>query len=545
MNAPADTKVGVNGSAVYTAEGVGDARVALYTSLVRGCETGFIRGQVEAIRRMGEQADGSVPLRDAFVMAFQTRDVRGGKGERDVAYDMLVELAAGECVKSAEAITRLLVEYGCWRDLFVLYRRKSTDGKQPFLEPVKRLVGEQLEKDEADMKAGRSISLLAKWMPREGRLIAGAGSRHVMDDFAGVTFEDSKTKRNYKRMVLRKRVSALNNHLKTVEIAMCGGQWATIQPGAVPGRALKKYRAAFLNEDISRHRKGQERSSKEDRRVCAEHFKEHLAAGKAVKGGSTVFPHEVIRDIQRASGPEEQLLESQWSAIREATVKAGGLRRTVALADFSGSMSGLPILVSMALGILISEVNHPAFRDYLMTFDSTPSWISLVGAKSLKAKIDRCKQAPWGTSTDFEAAFDLLLNRMVEHKVPVGEEPEDLLVLTDMGWDAASNRTPTWETHIDVMKRKFATASECVFGTGQPGWTMPRIIVWNLSARFKDYHATAQTPGVIQLSGWSPSTLKVLQEGKIATPTPYESMRAVLDDPRYDAVRTEYANIRA
>ena len=33
------------------------------------------------------------------------------------------------------------------------------------------------------------------------------------------------------------------------------------------------------------------------------------------------------------------------------------------MADVSGSMSGMPMLVSIALGILISEVTHPSFKD--------------------------------------------------------------------------------------------------------------------------------------------------------------------------------------
>ncbi len=74
---------------------------------------------------------------------------------------------------------------------------------------------------------------------------------------------------------------------------------------------------------------------------------------------------------------------------------------------------------------------------------------------------------------------------------------------------------------------------------------MPRIVIWNLRAAFKEYHAKADRKGVLALAGWSPSALKVLADG-IKVTTPYESMRAVLDDKRYDRVRqfvkdTEYS----
>jgi hypothetical protein len=548
MNAPQNTKAGVNGSDVYTAEGVGDPRVPLYTSLVRDCEGDFIADQMKAIRQMdAEQADGSVPLRDAFVMAYQARDVRGGKGERDAAYAMLVELADGETLKMQMKMLDLLVEYGSWRDVFAIIELPSVRGNYPFIVAAQMVVNRELMNDEAGMAAGKSISLLAKWMPREGKK---SGKR--LDLFAGVLSTDNDRTKNWKRMAYRKRVTTLNKYLKTTEIAMCGGKWATIQPGAVPGRCLKKNRAAFFNEKLSSLRKygqaakttGQERSTKEDRRACARNFKDHIGAGKSVKGANTVFPHEIVRDIQYASEDQRDLLESQWGAIRDAAVVKGGFRRTVPLADFSGSMEGMPMLVSMALGILVSEVNHDAFRDHVLTFSESPSWVFLGDGADLAEKVDRCRDSPWGGSTNIEAALDLVLERMEEHRVPVGEEPQDLLILTDMGWDEAfcNGGAAKWQTHIDCFQEKFAAASERTWGAGQPGWTPPRIIVWNLRAQFKDYHATAEAEGVIQLSGWSPSTLKVLQEGAIKVPTPYQSLRAVLDDRRYDAVRAAFTS---
>ncbi len=552
MNAASMSKTGVNGSDVYTAEGVGDPRVPLYTSLVRGCDTKFIRDQLKAIRGMSaEHTDGSVPLRDALVMAYQARDVRGGKGERDVAYRMLVELAEGQTTEMVEKMVRLVPKYGSWRDLFALMEMPSVSGNYPFTTTIRGVIADQLVKDEAAMAAGKSASLLAKWMPREGKKNAKR-----VDFFAGVLSNDTERTKNWKRMVYRKRVATLNKYLKTTEIAMCGdktnkgGKWATIQPGAVPGRCLKKNRAAFFNEELGRSKSGKaakatgvERSASEDRRACAENFKAHIKSGKGVKGATTVFPHEIVKDIRRASPDQKDLLEAQWEAIRDVAVSKGGFRRTVPLADFSGSMEGLPMLVSMALGILVSEVNHEAFRDHVLTFSDRPSWVFLGGFADLAEKVERCRNSPWGGSTNIEAAFDLILQRMEEHRVPVGEEPEDLVIFTDMGWDAAfcNGGAAKWQTHIEILQEKFRAASERTWGAGQPGWKMPRIVVWNLRAAFKDYHATAEAPGVIQLSGWSPSTLKVLQEGAISTPTPYQSLRAVLDDPRYDAVRAAFA----
>ena len=63
--------------------------------------------------------------------------------------------------------------------------------------------------------------------------------------------------------------------------------------------------------------------------------------------------------------------------LADATVSSGasrplGLFRLVCMADVSGSMSGTPMHVAIALGILVSEVCHPAFRNKLLTFSSDP-----------------------------------------------------------------------------------------------------------------------------------------------------------------------------
>ena len=50
-------------------------------------------------------------------------------------------------------------------------------------------------------------------------------------------------------------------------------------------------------------------------------------------------------------------------AVSSGAQRAVGLSRVVAMADVSGSMCGTPMEVAIALGILTSEVTHPAFRD--------------------------------------------------------------------------------------------------------------------------------------------------------------------------------------
>jgi hypothetical protein len=543
---PAGMTTGVNGAAVYTAEGIGDKRVAFYQSLVRGASYMDILQFVGEVYAEG-CAKGKVGeyVCDLWLMAFQARDVRGGKGERKISemlFHCLIDdtrLWASHCGKVVE----MMAEYGSWRDVFSMWSLMMD--KPVFRESILRTVEGQFWTDIQTLRnkaeGGKvKLSLLGKWLPREGSAI---GKNGLVVSIVGRLYPLKK--RADALRTYRRHCSELNKALRTVEVPMCGGAWAKIQPEAVPGRALKNYRLAFLNKK----KDGNQRSEQEDRVLCAANFKDMLkkvVAGKVtVKGGDTVMPHEIVRAIVESRGvPEDMsLLEAQWSAIREKVLSdAKAVSKMVPMCDFSGSMAGIPHYVSMGLGILLSEVTHEAFRGGMLTFDSTPTWLKFAEGASLREKIKKAQEAGQGLSTNFEAALQLVLDRLVAAKVPVGEEPEDLVVFTDMGFDQASSSSG-WETLVEKFQRKFAEASRSVW-PGSEAWKMPRIVIWNLRAAFKEYQAKADRKGVLALSGWSPSAMKVLTSG-IQVATPYESMRAILDDTRYDRVRrfvkeTEY-----
>ena len=514
MNMPATQAVGVNGADVYTADGVGDIRVALYTSLVRGLSRADIKGFVEKAVAYEQ---------DLWLLAFQCRDVRGGKGERTVALQLFAELCA-QWPHRIEPMLRLWAEYGCWRDLFVLAAEEVSLRSQ-----ILKIVSDQFWADWTAHKAGKSFSLLAKWLPREGAAL----DQGLVSDLTHVMYPGRRNPKS-RFPIYRRQVSRLAAALKVVEQNMCGGTWAEVKPGSVPGRCLNLNRKAFLNQKL----KGSgERVLNEDRRTCASNFKEHLEAvlaGKAtVKGGDTVYPHTICRQATElphkhdVDGPEMQLLEAQWSAIRDKVKAAGAMGRVLPMCDFSGSMSGIPMDVSMGLGILLSELNNEAFKNCMLSFDSTPHWITFRDDMHLYEKCQEAIRHGQGLSTNFEAAMQLVLDRLVEHSVPACEAPEDIVVFTDMGFDAACRgQTGQWSSLVTNMKARFKAAN----------YVMPRLVIWNLRASFKEYHAKADETGVLMLSGWSPSSMKVIMEG-IKVQTPYEGMRAILDDKRYDPVR--------
>ena len=115
MNTTEQAKKGVNGADVYTEKGVGDYRVSLFTTLVRGQTYTYLNDSVQAV--MKEQGVSSDAARDLFVMAFQTRDVRGGKGEKKLFYNFFLSLLRQDR-EVAVKLLPLIPEYGCWRDMW-------------------------------------------------------------------------------------------------------------------------------------------------------------------------------------------------------------------------------------------------------------------------------------------------------------------------------------------------------------------------------------------------------------------------------------------
>jgi hypothetical protein len=446
------------------------------------------------------------------------------------------------------ALLPLFSHYGCWKDLFVLGQNMA------FKETVLDLTVKQFADDNAAIKAERGkVSLLAKWAPREKSF-----NGLLAKTLANRLFTHSAILSERMKMY-RKMVSALNKHIDTVEVKMCDRHFADIEPSHVPGRALQKYRKAFLNEASTfknghhdKFAKG-ERSTEYDRVEAAIHFSEHFSAAAKgdviLKGADTVYPHEVLEAVYNgaSSEAERNLRLGQWLAFVAKAKEGGALKNCVAMCDFSGSMSGQPLMVSLALGLLIAEVSG---ANKILTFDSEPQWHTFDPKQDLYQKVASIRDIGQGVSTDFQKAMDLVLADIKERRCRPEDVHKDLIVFTDMGWDHAcssseqspwtdnsyshNTKTEQWQTHIQMIRENFKRAGDDMWGVP---FVPPRIVIWNLRAAYDDFHARADEEGVVMLSGWSPALFKVLQEKGVEVLTPYAALRLQLDDPMYQPVR--------
>jgi hypothetical protein len=556
---------GENGALAYTAESVGDARVALFFALVRGIDDGRIAELMAGCFGDQAESDLAVIVADLFVMAIQTRDCRGGKGERGLSYQMLLHLFHSY-PDTVLQMVGLLGEYGYYKDYFQLYELTGDKAEYAVLRnKITDLVANQLIADEAMLEGGsvKKMSLCAKYCPREGKHF-DTGKASAFAALVEKLFPASEPRNNGKKQY-RQLVAKLTKVLDVPEVKMCGKRFSELEFAKVPSVCTKKFLKAFLNEQVEREPAAEEEETgnrhpdDEDRIVCRQNLRQ-AAIDQKVKG-KQLYPHEVVDSLYRSlcsnrvkvSSLQKVVLDAQWKDIRRnllaqlaaaagegASAPSISLGKLIPMSDVSGSMSGTPMLVSIALGILVSEVNHPAFRDRVMTFDSNPDWVSLSGLSTIAEKVQAVAYAAAGTSTDINKAFELIRDAVREHRLPAEEVP-DLIIFSDMQFDEAAGADRC--TQLELVRKMFADVGVEISGIP---YAAPRIIFWNLHGDTVGFPAQADDANVQMLSGFSPSLLKaVLEGGELeetvdvakAKPTPYETLRKVLDDARYHPVR--------
>ena len=616
---------GENGAAAYymynmagkTNTELEGALVAAFNGMLRNTPETRVYELMNNVLQTARSAGGSFEssaIVDLFVSWAQCRDRNNGKGERAVSYHMFMWLYE----HFPQTTFNLLSQYptlGYWKDLSQLYllahQTKTGSNWDTFKKNIVRCFTNQLVKDEQEFSRNPSstnVSLCAKYVPKEGRSFDKKTKiTKVIASYLYPELFKSDFRKAMKRF--RTLYTRLNKHIDTVEIKECSGRWSEIDFNRVPGRALNIQRKAFLNTT----KNGEEElryPDNTDRMKCRENFQSHLQ--KAVHGevtvkGRTMFIHELVEQIMngRLNSPEERtLVEAQWNAhvehFRQTMEETNSsLGKGLCLVDVSGSMSGIPMNVAIAMGIFASSFAHPAFRDRFISFESTPRWIVLRypnsyseyksnamycstfqwqpsragGELSLYEKVMVARNSPWGGSTDFAAAHELILEACVNAKLRPEDLPEWFMILSDMqfndankpeycnnrykfinntlgvsyktncGYSSYSRPSVNWKPIHEMLGRAYYSAG--MKACGRP-YTVPQQIYWNLRGDTVGFPVQSDTPNTQLISGFSVALLKLfLTENDVSSytesvkvaPTPWDTFRKAVDSESYYPIR--------
>ncbi len=360
--------------------------------------------------------------------------------------------------------------------------------------------------DAGDLKFAGTLARLL-FPPSEQAAAAGAG--------AGAGVASSKSWQNSASKQYRLLLSTLRTELAVVEKFMCSQRWNSIDFPRVPARASKLLKNAF------------------QKHAAAEYgaFLGRVKRGEVVIKSAGIQPHEFIEEYRRAETvKEDETTELQWKAM-VAKVRASVYgsssegdeskrnHNALCILDTSGSMtwnaSGVsshngreggamdnkmssvcPIDAGIALTLLASELSSGPFKDKVITFSDSPSWVALPSAEeaSLCKRVDALYSASGnGGSTDLSKALRLILQVAKDSKCAQQDLPRTLFVLSDMqlsqatgiesssgagalDWSCGSDSSvvarPSALTDLKAIGAEFKTA----------GLEMPQIVLWNLAA---------------------------------------------------------------
>jgi hypothetical protein len=394
------------------------------------------------------------------------RDARGGAGERETFRKLF-----GYLIRTEQDIAKRVLpnvpEIGRWDDLFIAF---GTALERDAL----RLIASALK----DAKNG----LCAKWMPRQG---AEAGKIRAYMQL---------TPKQYRKLLV-----GLSN---TVEQKMCAQDWTGIVYPHVPSVAAGRYQKAFKKHDPAGY----------------EAYKTKLVAGETKINASVAFPYDVVRSMRNG---DATVSNEQWKAL--PNYLEGSDENIMPLVDVSGSMDSVAVSgsvtaldVAISLGLYLSERSNGVFKDQFITFSTQPQMLKTSG--TLQQRFDQMERSAWAGTTDLQAAFKLILNAAVKHKVPKADMPTKLLILSDMEFNSCvhvNTSSGMWGrgstvsvSAMDMIRSEYAAA----------GYDLPQVVFWNLNGRAGNSPVTYNETGTALVSGFSPSIVKSVLGGEELTP---------------------------
>ncbi|XP_059442110.1 uncharacterized protein LOC132174477 [Corylus avellana] len=180
--------------------------------------------------------------------------------------------------------------------------------------------------------------------------------------------------------------------------------------------------------------------------------------------------------------------------------KEGKLRNCLAVCDVSGSMYGTPWEVSVAMGLLVSDLSEEPWKGKVIIFSESPQ-LHIIEGDDLQSKMKFAENTINFGNTDFQKVFDLILQVAVDGKLE-DQMIKRIFAFSDMEFDKASCND--WETDYKAIQRKFRERGY--------GSVVPEIVFWNLRDS-KSTPVTISDKGVALVSGFSKNLMKLFFDG--------------------------------
>ncbi len=467
-------------------------------------------------------------------LIFKIRDITEGNGEQDIFYKLLMMLnkqnysiipeffpfLTGGYDRKGERVKTM--PYGSFKDLNNLYKLCSMDRsmendslKNSILSYIRYTVLRDSEDETIHP------TLCVKWLPRENKSVDKKCNMacDISKKLFGAYLPKNKLMCDY-----RKLLSGISKKIRILETLMAENRWDEITVKDIPSKAFLKYIKAlkFENKDGSLRDNTSIDRLQLRARILLEQQKALSNPESSRINTSTLLPHEMVQKLLDYNVIKEDIdsYNAMWSKYVSDFKKKmgdGKLQPGVVLADVSGSMTGLPMNVCIALSILLSDLFEGPFRNKVLTFETDSRWHDIVGG-TLNEKVNCLSRAPWGGNTNFKNALKKILDVGIKAKLKNDDMPKFLYIFSDMQWDQADHDSTGFES-IESMYNTY-------------GYKMPHIVFWNLRST-NTYNNNSNQKNTTMMSGFSPNLFKQFMNGNFIESTPWNSLKDLLDNDRY------------
>lgn len=460
---------------------------------------GGLRGNVSEQISLFRKAYAENP-EIAIKLLFYTRDIREGYGERSAFTEILKDLANREPLTVVKNLPYIM-EFGYFKDLYCLLNTKC---ERAMFEEMKN----QWNKDLANLKEGKEVSLLAKWIATDK-----ASSKRVAHLAVRTAYGLGYDKYTIKKF--RKDLTALREKLNITERYIAQKEYNKIDYSKIPSKCGLVHRAAFKKYDGKRY---------------AEYI-ESVNKGETKINTETLTPVDIIHKALNSNMYNKRNARTELDTMWENLTPPKKDCNVLCIVDTSGSMlsgrgSVKPIEASVAMGLYIAEHNTGDLKNLIMTFSEEPEFVSLNNTGCLLDRIDEIEETDWGNSTNLEAAYEELLELAKNNNIPEKDMPEAIVIISDMQINQAL------ENDIDGERIDFHKKMKNMYEA--EGYKMPHTVFWNVNASKATFLAARAEDSVSLVSGYSPNIFNQILDN-IGT-TPEQLMMNVVNSERYSMI---------
>jgi len=420
-----------------------------------------------------------------MAIIFNSRDRINGKKEKMISNYAMSWLKKNHNKIYKKNIINYINNYGCWNDLnfIIKINNKNNYEYKLFAEQLKKDI-QVLNDNNNDHNDHKNISLCSKW-------VISPNHKNVIK-IARYLFDNDLT--NYQQRYRKEIIKPLRTHLELLETKLCNKNYEEIDYKKIPAKALSMYVKTFKKRDSEKYNK----------------YLEDVKNNKVEMKINGLLPHEIIKNYLKTNLDSiNETLELQWKAFVDNFKNEyyENYEDIIPIVDVSGSMfSGegnnniKPIFVSVALGLLLSELNRNDLHNKIITFSESPKFIEIKG-DNLRDRIKSIMDAPFGLNTNFLKIADLIINNSMYYK--------KIICFTDMQFDKSYDSINfSLEDIHNLFMSKFINNN----------YEKPLLIYWNLNGIYDECPINTDLEKTSIISGFSEQLLKVILKSNDITP---------------------------